>query len=261
MARHPRPAEAGRAGTAARFRSVENGSDALPATATEGIIVALERMALEERQPGEYMPSEASLAATLGVSRLTVREATRALVARGYLELRKGRRPKVLAPDGSLLGHYFRASLRRDPSALLDLLEVRRALEVHIASLAATRASRSSITAMHEAIDQMARDPEDEDAFQDGDQRFHEALAAATGNTMLRQLIEQLAEPLMTSRRRSYAGHKRSGLPLMAVVDAHRAILDAVEDRDPPGAAAAMRSHLGQTEKDLRTALRDDAIA
>jgi GntR family transcriptional repressor for pyruvate dehydrogenase complex len=232
--------------------------EASPSTATENIIVALERMALEDLQPGEFMPSEAALAASLDVSRLTVREATRALVARGYLELRKGRRPKVLAPSGLLLGDYFRASVRRDPGALLELVEVRRALEVQIASLAATRASRSALAAMREAIERMARDPEDEEAFHDGDMRFHETLAAATGNTMLRQLIEQLAEPLLTSRRRSYAGHKRGGGRLDAVVEDHRAILRAVEDRDAAGAAKAMRHHLEATEKDLRTALRDD---
>jgi GntR family transcriptional regulator, transcriptional repressor for pyruvate dehydrogenase complex len=234
---------------------VAHANDPSPATATESVIVALERMALEELQPGEYMPSEATLAALLGVSRLTVREATRALVARGYLELRKGRRPKVLAPDGSLIGVYFKASVRRDPTALLELLEVRRALEVHIAALAATRASRSGLAAMQDAIEQMARDPDDEEAFHEGDMRFHEALADATGNTMLRQLIEQLAEPLLTSRRRSYAGRKRVAERLEAVVDDHRAILAAVEARDTAAAAAAMRHHLGMTERDLRAAL------
>lgn len=227
-------------------------------TATEGVIVALERMALEELQPGEYMPSEATLSGLLGVSRLTVREATRALVARGYLELRKGRRPKVLAPSGSLLGDYFRASVRREPSALLELIEVRRALEVHIASLAATRASRASIAAMGACIDQMAQDPDDQEAFHEADMRFHEALAAATGNTMLRQLIEQLAEPLLASRRRSYAGHRRSGGRLDSVIDDHRAILRAVEEGDAAGGAAAMRNHLSATERDLRAALREE---
>lgn len=226
-------------------------------TATEGIIVALERMVLEELQPGDYLPSEATLASSLGVSRLTVREATRALVARGYLELRKGRRPKVLTPDGSLVGEYFKAVVRRDPSALLELLEVRRALEVHIASIAAGRASRGALAAMEDAIEQMARNPDDEEAFHAGDMRFHEALAAATGNTMLRQLIEQLAEPLLTSRRRSYAGHRSSGERFDEVVDDHRAILKAVAAKDARAAADAMRHHLRATEKDLLAALRD----
>lgn len=239
---------------------MEQANEGPPATATEATIVALERMALDEFQPGDHIPSEATLATTLGVSRLTVREATRALAARGYLELRKGRRPKILAPSGSLVGDYFKASIRRDPMALLELIEVRRALEVHIAALAATRASRGALSAMHDAIDQMARDPDDEEAFHAGDMRFHEALAAATDNKMLRQLIEQLAEPLLTSRRRSYAGHKRDGSKMDGVVEDHRAILRAVEDRDPARAAAAMRHHLGVTERDLQAALREGEL-
>jgi GntR family transcriptional repressor for pyruvate dehydrogenase complex len=227
-------------------------------TATEGAVAALERIALEELHPGDLMPSEAALASLLGVSRLTVREATRALVARGYLEVKKGRRPRVLSPDGTLVGDYFKASIRRDPSALLELIEVRKALEVHNAALAASRASRGSIATMRAAIEQMDRDPEDEDAFHAADMRFHEALAEATGNTMLRQLIEQLAEPLMVSRRRSYAGHKRSFGRLDLVLDAHRAVLGAVQDRDPAAAAAAMRAHLNATERDLRAALDGD---
>jgi GntR family transcriptional regulator, transcriptional repressor for pyruvate dehydrogenase complex len=225
-------------------------------TATEAAIQELERLALEEFEPGEFLPAEGTLATRLGISRLTVREATRALAARGYLDLHKGRRPKVLAPTGALVGDFFKASVRRDPGALLELLEVRRALEVHIASLAAARASRSALTAMTDAIEQMARDPDDEDAFHDGDMRFHEALAAATGNAMLTQLIEQLAEPLLLSRRRSYAGHKRSGEGLAGVIEDHRAILRAVDAHDAAAAATAMRHHLTATERDLRAALK-----
>ncbi|HEY1596981.1 MAG TPA: FCD domain-containing protein [Thermoleophilaceae bacterium] len=235
---------------------MERETEGPPATATEATIVALERMALEEFQPGDRLPSEAALATTLGVSRLTVREATRALAARGYLELRKGRRPQILAPSGSLVGDYFRASIRRDPTALLELIEVRRALEIHIASLAATRASRGALSTMQEAIAQMASDPDDEDAFHAADMRFHEALAAATDNKMLRQLIEQLAEPLLASRQRSYAGHKQAGGNMDAVVEDHRAILRAVEARDPARAAASMSHHLSVTERDLQAALR-----
>jgi GntR family transcriptional repressor for pyruvate dehydrogenase complex len=227
-------------------------------SATEAAIAGLERLALEELQPGELMPSEVSLAALLGVSRLTVREATRALEARGYVEVHKGRRPKVLAPDGSLVGHFFRASIRRDPHALLELVDVRRALEVHIASMAAVRAPRGALVAMEHAIEQMASAADDEESFHDGDMRFHEALAAATGNTMLRQLIEQLAEPLLESRRRSYAAHMRAGGSVEAVVEAHRAILRGIVARDPEQAAEAMRRHLRATERDLQAALRTE---
>jgi GntR family transcriptional regulator, transcriptional repressor for pyruvate dehydrogenase complex len=226
-------------------------------SATEAAIAALERLALDELAPGELMPSEAALAASLRVSRLTVREATRALAARGLLDLRKGRRPRVLEPTGTQIGDFFRAWLRRDERALLELLEIRRALEVHVAQAAALRASPPALRAMRQAVAQMAdgSEPLDEEALVAGDARFHEALAAATGNTMLRQLVAQLAEPLEHGRRLACGG-RASSSHFSGVVDAHRRILAAVEDGDAASAAAAMRRHLREDERDLRTALR-----
>lgn len=227
---------------------------AQPAGAVGTAVEELERLALDELRPGQALPSEGELARTLSISRLTVREAVRALEARGLVELRKGRRPTVREPNGSLAGDYFRIAVRRDPAALFELIEVRLALEVRNAALAATNAPRSAIAAMAGAIDAMRR-AEDEEQFHDADVRFHEALAAATGNGMLTQLIEQLAEPLRTSRRHSHRGRLREGRPFDEVVEAHRAILYAVERRDPQAAAHAMESHLRSTERDLRAAL------
>jgi GntR family transcriptional repressor for pyruvate dehydrogenase complex len=107
---------------------------------------------------------------------------------------------------------------------------------------------------MAATIEQM-RTAADEDAFHDADVRFHEALAMASGNGMLTQLIEELAEPLRLSRRHSHRGRLRDGRSLDEVTDAHQTILAAVERRDPIGASKAMRAHLRTTERDLRAAL------
>src|SRR5436189_4264077 len=106
----------------------------------DSVIEQLEGLIFGGFEPGEALPSEGKLAEDLGVSRLTVREATRTLEARGLLDIRQGRRPTVAAPNSLLLGDFFQIAIRRDPRALLDLLDVRRALEVHIATLAAKRA-------------------------------------------------------------------------------------------------------------------------
>src|SRR5207253_4686462 len=103
----------------------------------DSVIEQLEALIFGGLEPGEALPSEGKLAQALGVSRLTVREATRALEARGLLEIRQGRRPTVAAPNGTLVGEFFKIAVRRDTRALLELLDVRRALEVHIAALAA----------------------------------------------------------------------------------------------------------------------------
>ena len=216
----------------------------------------LEGLILSGLEPGEAFPSEGALAEALGVSRLTVREATRALEARGLLEITKGRRPRVAAPNGALVGDFFKLAVRRDPRALLDLLEVRRALEVHIATLAARRAGKGELADMKMSIEAM-RAADGFEAFHAADLRFHENLAAASGNRLLVFLIEAFAEPLRESRQRSFAGHQARGGGSADVIEQHQQILDAVRARNPKAAARAMREHLTQTEQDLRTLLRE----
>ncbi len=222
----------------------------------DGVIERLEGLIFDGLEPGEALPSEGQLAQTLGVSRLSVREAARSLEARGLLEIRQGRRPTVAAPNGTLVGDFFQTAVRRDPRALLDLLEVRRALEVHFAALAARRAGKGEIADMEMSIAAMRSGADDFAAFHAADVRFHENLAAASGNRLLVFLIEAFAEPLRQSRLRSFAGHQARGGGIEDVVQQHETILDAVKARNPKAAAQAMRDHLKQTEQDLRTLLQ-----
>jgi GntR family transcriptional regulator, transcriptional repressor for pyruvate dehydrogenase complex len=222
----------------------------------DSVIGRLEELVFESFEPGDTLPAEGKLAEALGVSRLTVREATRSLEARGLLEITKGRRPRVAAPNGALVGDFFKSAVRRDPRALLDLLEVRRALEVHIAVLAAKRATKGDLADMEMSINAMRAGGDRADAFHAADVRFHENLAAASGNRLLVFLIEAFAEPLRESRLRSFAGHRARGGEVDDVIEQHQAILDAVEARNPKAAAQAMRDHLQQTEQDLRAHLQ-----
>ncbi|MCU1439277.1 MAG: FadR family transcriptional regulator [Rhodoglobus sp.] len=220
------------------------------------VVERVENLVFDELEPGHELPSEGALAQDLGVSRLTVREGMRQLSARGLIEVHNGRRPIVASPNGKGIGDFFRNAIRRDPRALLDLLEVRQALEVHIALLAARNTSRSSITAMQAAIEDMRSGIEDPDAFNEADVHFHELLAAATGNQMLTTLIEELSDSQRSSRVQSLVGHTKLGRQLDEVLQQHTAILECVERRDESGAAAAMRRHLRSTGKDLIAALR-----
>ena len=226
-----------------------------PRGVAASVAAHLEELVLGELEPGAELPSESDLATTLGVSRLTVREATKALQARGLVEIRQGRRPMVAHPNAGPIGDFFTAAVRRDPRRLLDLLEVRRALEVHIAALAATRSSRAAVAAMEMALDAMRNAADDPVAIHETDIRFHESLAEAAGNQLLTFLIEAMEEPLRSSRMQSMQGHLARGGTVDDVIEQHARILDRVKARDPAGASAAMREHLSQTARDLRAAL------
>jgi DNA-binding FadR family transcriptional regulator len=223
---------------------------------TAQVVRRLEHMTLAELEPGAALPSESSLAGEFGVSRLTVREAIKALQARGLVEIRRGKRPTVAFPNARPVGDFFASVIRRDPRQLLDLLEVRLALEVHIASLAARRANRASISAVELALDAMWQTAADSDpdAVHAADIRFHEALAAATGNQLLNFLMEAMEAPLHASRLQSLRGHITRGGTVADVVEQHARILDRIRARDSKGAGAAMREHLAQTAQDLRAA-------
>jgi GntR family transcriptional regulator, transcriptional repressor for pyruvate dehydrogenase complex len=225
----------------------------------DSVIERLESLIFDGFEPGATLPSEGKLAEELGVSRLSVREATRTLAARGLLEISQGRRPRISVPSGSLVGDFFQIAVRRDPRALLELLEVRRALEVHIAALAAQRATAGEVADMEMSINAMRAAGAEFEAFHTADVRFHENLAGASGNRMLVFLIEAFAEPLRQSRQRSFAGHRARGGGIDDVIQQHQAILDAVTARNPKAAAQAMRDHLQQTEQDLRTHLQRTA--
>jgi GntR family transcriptional repressor for pyruvate dehydrogenase complex len=222
---------------------------------TDTVVQRLEDLVLGELETGAELPSEAELAARFEVSRLTVREAARSLQARGLVETRHGRRTVVAPPNAAPIGGYFTAAVRRDPRQLLDLLEVRRALEVHIASLAAAQANRTAVAAMELALAAMLEAADDPVTLHEADIGFHASLAVGAGNQLLRFLIEAMEEPLRASRMRSLRGHLARGGTVEDVIEQHARILDRVKDRDPKGAAAAMLAHLEQTARDLRTAL------
>jgi GntR family transcriptional repressor for pyruvate dehydrogenase complex len=183
-----------------------------------------------------------------------VRNVTETVVAR-IEELVLGE----LSPGTELPSESELAAVRRDPRRLLDLLDVRRALEVHIASLAAANPSRAAVSVMETALTTM-RDAaaEGPDAIHDADIRFHEGLAAASGNQMLSFLIEAMEGPLHAGRMRSLRGHLARGGTVEDVIEQHARILDRVRARDPGGAAAAMSDHLEQTARDLSAALMSE---
>ena len=239
----------------ARGAADHGGAPDASGSITDTVVQRLEDLVLGDLEPGAELPSEADLAVRFGVSRLTVREAARSLQARGLVETRHGRRTVVAHPNAGPIGGFFTAAVRRDPRRLMDLLEVRRALEVHIASLAAVHATRATITAMEMVLGAMRDAAHDPVALHESDIGFHASVATAAGNQMLSFLIEAMEEPLRASRMRSMQGHLARGGTVEDVIEQHALVLDRVRARDPKGAAAAMLAHLDQTARDLKAAL------
>mgnify|MGYP001502792680 CR=1 FL=1 len=220
------------------------------------VVRHLEGLILDgDLEPGDDLPSEAQIAEHLDINRLTVREGVRVLAARGLVDVQRGRRSTVAHPTAEPLRAFFGAAVRRDAHTLMELLELRLAIEVSAASLAAARATDHERAAIADALAQMRLHKHDGPAYNAADLRFHALIATASGNRMFDLLMEGMEEPLRASRLESLRAHVAThGPEIDDLIAEHEQIHDAIVARDPLGAAAAMRRHLSQTGEDLRVA-------
>jgi GntR family transcriptional regulator, transcriptional repressor for pyruvate dehydrogenase complex len=206
--------------------------------------------------PGDDLPSEGELAEVLDINRLTVREGVKVLAARGLVQVQRGRRSTVAHPTAEPLHSFFSAAVRRDQGALLELLELRLAIEVSASALAAERATHDDRRAIGDALDRMRALTHDGAAYNAADLQFHALIATASGNRMFDLLIEGMEEPLAASRLASLRSHVAAhGPQIDDLIAEHEEIYEALVARSPLRAAAAMRRHLTQTREDLQRGL------
>src|SRR5690606_5045166 len=120
---------------------------------SEGISDQLiEMIAAGELKMDDPLPSEAELAAPFGVSKPVVREALKQLSLFGIVEIRQGRVARVKPLDSSALEGFFRLAVRSDSNGLRDAIELRRAVEVELAELAATRVTSKTQQPLEDAF-------------------------------------------------------------------------------------------------------------
>lgn len=205
--------------------------------------------------PFERLPSEVELAEALGVSRPTVREAVRGLLALNILESRHGEGTFVTSLEPQLLAAPIDFLLRVDKSSLTALTETRHILETGVAELAAINRSAGDLGVLKELVEAYAESLEDFERCIQLDVAFHETLAAAAGNPILTSMLSTVAALGIESRRQT--GQSRT-IRRRARTD-HLAILAAVEQRDPVAARAAMVQHLDHVAQDVRRPARGRA--
>jgi GntR family galactonate operon transcriptional repressor len=201
-------------------------------------------------KPDDRLPAEALLCEEYAVSRPVLREATRVLVAKGLVYSRprvgtvvKPRREwHMLDPD--VLHWLMQSTPQQEFFALLT--SVRSIIEPAVAALAAKNASAEEIASISEAYERMAAATCAEDVLQP-DLDFHSRIADATHNDLLAHLCNLLSLALREALKHS---NQRPNLHELAL-PRHKAILTAIESRDPLGAQHASLVQLD----DARTAL------
>lgn len=198
----------------------------------------------QELQPGDRLMAERELAARLGVSRTSVRQALTALKVVGLVDIRHG--------DGVYLLRSSRDVIPTLASEIAGsevdhpmIWEVREGIEAQAARLAADRRDDADLAAMGAALDEMEASIATGGDGIDGDRAFHRAIVAAARNPLLRDLMDQLAELV---DRTSAASLTHVGRPPVSL-EGHREILAAIEAGDGDAAAERMRAHVATSRE------------
>lgn len=197
----------------------------------------------EHLQPGHSLPSEMRLAETLGVSRPVVREALRILAGRGMITIANGRNPIISPVNASALVHFFERATQLNAVTVIEMLEVRRGIEVQSISLAAERRTNEHIELMQRQLDRLDEARADFSLYSELDAQLHRIFAMASQNQMLSYLVESLGDAL---RQTSLTGllRRRNQSELDDVHRHHYELVEAVILQNITRASTIMAYHV-----------------
>ena len=191
---------------------------------------------------GSRLPAERELAKQLGVSRPSVREALIALEVEHVIEVRTGSGIYVLKPQA------HRPSRKKNSAAVewgpLELMRARELVESEVAALAARNAKKADLQCIAQALQQMREQVAMGLIPRDGDEAFHNAIAQACGNDVLRDTVHgywQARRGPLFERLGDYFEDQNSW---DAALIEHAAVLEAIRAHDAGAARSAMQRHL-----------------
>ena len=196
----------------------------------------------EDIKPGERLPAERDLAAKLGVSRTSLREALIALELGGVVEVRGG--------SGVYVSEQAAQKSARPAAGPgpFEVLAARRMVEVEVAALAAKNATPAAVDAILVAVEQMEQNQDNRGENESADRDFHLAIARAAGNSALVGVIEYLWNQRGSLWHKLTEHFQTEELRQLTLLD-HRAILAAIASQDVAGARTAMRAHLDRVTR------------
>ena len=199
--------------------------------------------------PGDRLPKESELAAQLGLSRNSLREAVRALSQLRVLEVRQGDgtyvsslEPALLLESTGFISHLLLGDTE------VELYEVRRILEAAAAALAAGRIDAQEKDGLSQSLERM-RQAHNVEELVEADVAFHAVIASAAGNAVLASLLASLST--RTMRVRLWHGRAADDA-LDETREEHRRIYEAIVAGDPELARAAATAHIASGERWLR---------
>ena len=220
-------------------------------TLAQGVVRAiLTYIRDNELKVGENILSEGEFAQQFGVSRTVVREAFKALAAMNIIEVGVGRRARVSEFDGSVMALTLGHALRTQQVTVQQVWDVRRAVELRSVALACLHRTDREAARIRALIDRMDETRGDVAMMTEHDIEFHVTIAEATRNALFPVLVKSLTTAMRETNPivwqvRTQEQEQRE------VIDWHRAIARAIEQRDAPAATKAMSRHFDEATLSL----------
>jgi GntR family transcriptional repressor for pyruvate dehydrogenase complex len=194
---------------------------------------------------GDRLPRERELAARLEVSRTTVREALRILAERGVVSIKRGNAGGIIVEKTRIPGSLLASMEGSMIVELRAVLEVRRALEVTAAVLAARRATDRELQEVEDLVTSLAGLTQDPDKFISKDFEFHASVADLTRNPILADYVREIIQRFVDIRAQYPVGH----IHLEKGIENQRKTLEAIARRDEQTVLRVMDDHLGSVEE------------
>ena len=188
--------------------------------------------------PGTRLPPERELAEQLGISRSTLRQALKTLTETGHLTATRGRTGGTFVAERPPV--YAVPAVSMDHASWRDFFDMRLAIEIGAAYLAAERASGEHIERLEHHNGVMRRSGEEWSSYRRADAFFHLAIAEASGS---QRLIAQMTEIHgQLNELLAHAPHPAAAQD--SAIEQHELIIAAVRDGDPAEAVSCMRAHV-----------------
>jgi len=200
-------------------------------------------------KPGDRLPAERELIKQFGVSRPTLREALKSLIAMGFLDVNQTKRTFVKSMISERMEDPLSLLIKTDTQKIFDLIEVRKALESWSAFVAAKRATEDDIKQLESIIKEMREASEIGRSWEKEDADFHLAIAQATHNTVQTHIMSTIYDLLRESVARVFTDRVK----VKKLLNQHYRIFTAIKNHSPEKARDRTLEHLDYVDSEVKT--------
>lgn len=213
-------------------------------------------------KPGDKLDSVQQLAENFQVGRAAIREALSALQAMGLIEMKQGEGTYVRSFDPSMISFPISIAALMKKEDIVHLMEVRKLLEVGTAAVAARKRTEKDLKTMEHALDRMREGLGNKELGDEADFLFHMAIAEASQNPMLINLMNNISglmiETMRETRRIWLFSDQTASEQLL---DEHMLIFEAIREQKEDLAQLQMNRHLVNVENVLAKFFQEAPIS